>query len=48
MLLQELQGYDEPSIILHAEKTLPIEEAVKVMDIANRNKLKLVLATQKN
>ena len=46
LLLEELQGYDESSIILHAEKSLPLEEVVKVMDIANRNKLKLVLATQ--
>jgi len=30
---------------LHVEKSVPIEEAVKVMDIANRNKYKLVLAT---
>jgi biopolymer transport protein ExbD len=46
LLLQEIVGKDDPSVILHVEKTLPIEEAVKVMDIASRNKLKMVLATQ--
>jgi len=44
-LLQTIEGKEDPSIILHVEKTLPIEEAVKVMDIASRNKLKMVLAT---
>lgn len=45
MLKQELQNEEEPGIILHVEKSVPIEEAVKVMDIANRNQYKLVLAT---
>jgi len=47
-LLQAIAGKDDPSIILHVEKSLPIEEAVKVMDIASRNRLKMVLATQPN
>ena len=45
VLLQTIEGKEDPSIILHVEKTLPIEEAVKVMDIASRNRLKMVLAT---
>ncbi len=45
-ILQAISGSDDPSIILHVEKTLAIEEAVKVMDIASRNHLKMVLATQ--
>lgn len=45
LLKQQLAGETDPGIILHAEKSVPIEEAVKVMDIANRNKYKLVLAT---
>jgi biopolymer transport protein ExbD len=45
-LLQMIAGKEDPSIILHVEKSLPIEEAVKVMDIAARNRLKMVLATQ--
>lgn len=45
ILKQQLANELEPGIILHAEKSVPIEEAVKIMDIANRNKYKLVLAT---
>ena len=41
----ELAGQEEPAIVLHAEKTVDIEYAVKVMDIAYRNKYKVVLAT---
>jgi biopolymer transport protein ExbD len=35
----------EPAIILHTDKTVAIEHVVKVMDIAYRNKYKIVLAT---
>lgn len=45
-LLATVAGKEDASIILHVEKTLPIEEAVKVMDIASRNRLKMVLATK--
>jgi len=38
----------EPAIILHADKTVDIEYVVKVMDIAYRNKYKIVLATTPN
>ena len=33
------------AIILHTDKTVDIEHVVKVMDIAYRNKYKIVLAT---
>mgnify|MGYP001459276527 CR=1 FL=1 len=36
----------EPGIILHTDKSVPIEHIVKVMDIAYRNKYKIVLATK--
>jgi biopolymer transport protein ExbD len=44
--LQETLG-DNPDIFisLHAEKSVPIEEVVKVMNIAKRNKYKMILAT---
>ena len=35
----------EPAIILHADKQVDIEHVVKIMDIAYRNKYKIVLAT---
>ena len=40
-----LKNEQEPAIILHADKTVAIEHVVKVMDIAYRNKYKIVLAT---
>lgn len=45
-LSELLTGQDKPGIILHADKSVPLEYAVKVMDIANRNKYELVLATK--
>ena len=36
---------DEIYISLHADKTVPIEEVVKIMNIARRNKYKMILAT---
>lgn len=44
-LKQRLANQQEPAIVLHADKTVDIEFAVKVMDIAYRNKYKVVLAT---
>jgi len=47
-LLAFVEGKEDPGIILRAEKSVPIENVVVIMDIANRNKLKLVLATKPN
>ena len=47
-LLDFVKGKEDPGIILRAEKSVPIENVVVIMDIANRNKLKLVLATKPN
>ncbi len=47
-LLSRLQGQNEPTIILRAEEGVPIEKAVSVMDIANRNKFKVILAVRPN
>ena len=41
----ELAGQQEPAIVLHTDKTVAIEHAVQIMDIAYRNKYKIVLAT---
>ena len=43
-----LENDKEPGIILHTDKTVAIEHVVKVMDIAYRNKYKIVLATKSN
>lgn len=37
---------NERTISLHAEKSVPIDEVVKVMKIAMDNRFKLILATQ--
>ena len=47
-LKQVLSQQQEPAIILHADKTVDIEHVVRVMDIAYRNKYKIVLATKPN
>jgi len=44
-LRQTLGNQPEIYISLHAEKSVPIEEVVKVMNIAKRNKYKMILAT---
>ena len=41
----KLMDATDPTISLHVEKSVPIEEAVKVMNIAARNKWRLILAT---
>ncbi len=45
-LKSKLAGVENPTIILRAEEGVPIEKAVHVMDIANRNKYKIVLAVK--
>ncbi len=45
-LQQALGGVEDPTIILRAEEGVPIEKAVNVMDIANRNRYKIVLAVK--
>jgi biopolymer transport protein ExbD len=39
-----LANQADPTILLHVEEGVPIERAVSVMDIAYRNKFKIVLA----
>ncbi|HIB49243.1 MAG TPA: biopolymer transporter ExbD [Flavobacteriaceae bacterium] len=43
-----LAGQEEPTIILRAEEGVPIEDAVFVMDVANKNNFKVVLAVRPN
>ncbi|RUA11307.1 MAG: biopolymer transporter ExbD [Flavobacteriia bacterium] len=45
-LLEKVSGMDNPSVVLRAEEGVPIEKAVKVLDIANRNKIKVILAVR--
>ncbi|WP_027127030.1 ExbD/TolR family protein [Gelidibacter mesophilus] len=43
-----LANQEEPTIVLRAEKSVAVENVVKVMDIANRNKFKVILAVKPN
>lgn len=43
-----LLGQEKPTIILRAEEGVPIEDAVFVMDVANKNSYKVVLAVRPN
>ena len=47
-LQKALDGQDKPTIILRAEESVAIKEAVNVMDIANRNSYKVILAVRPN
>ncbi|MDA7706061.1 biopolymer transporter ExbD [Flavobacteriaceae bacterium] len=47
-LLQLLQKEATPTLVLRAEKSVPVDYVVKVMDIANRNKFKIILAVNPN
>ena len=41
-----LSTMENPTIVLRAEEGVPIEKAVAIMDIANRNKYKVILAVR--
>jgi len=49
-LMPTLQGYvqggQELTVLLYVDRTVAIEDVISVMDIANKLKLKLVLATE--
>jgi biopolymer transport protein ExbD len=45
LLQKELKFRVEPTVSVHADKTVDIEYVVNVMNIAKRNKYKVILAT---
>jgi len=49
-LLNALQAYVQPgedlTIMLYADSTVPIQNVISVMDVANKLKIRLVLATE--
>lgn len=47
-LVQLLSSQNQPTIVLRAERSVPVQNVVKVMDIANRNKFKVILAVKPN
>ena len=44
-LKERLDGQQEPTVSLHCDKTVAVDEVVKVMNIAKDNNYKLILAT---
>ncbi len=44
-VLKEAGGKEDAVVILRADKQVPYEQVVKVMDIAYRNRLKMIAAT---
>lgn len=44
-LKERLDGQQDPTVSLHCDKSVPIDEVVKVMNIATDNRYKLILAT---
>ena len=46
LLKKELIGQEDPYVSLHVDKSVPMEQVVKVMNIAKNNNWKLILATQ--
>jgi biopolymer transport protein ExbD len=44
LLVKELGAVTNPTIVLRAEKSVPVDNVVKVMDISNRNQFKVILA----
>ena len=45
VLQQRLAGEAEPTISLHVDRTVPMEQVVRVMNIAKDNRYRLILAT---
>ena len=43
-LIAKLKGSSAPAIVLRAEEKVPIDQVVYVMNIANQNSIKIVLA----
>lgn len=47
-LLSRLGTMEEPTVILKVDKTVQIQSLIDLLDIGNRNKIKMVLATEAN
>jgi biopolymer transport protein ExbD len=47
-LIKNVVNSDNATIVLRAEEGVPIEKAVHILDIANRNKIKVILAVRPN
>ena len=46
LIQSQIVNGEELTIMLYADSSVPIQNVISVMDIANKNKVKLVLATE--
>lgn len=45
LVQKELMNEEDPTISLHVDKTVPMEQVVNMMNIAKRNQYRIILAT---
>ena len=45
VLASQTNGLDDPTVVLRADNTLPVQVVVDLISIGNRLKIKMVLAT---
>lgn len=45
LIQKTLEGSDDPTVSLHVDRTVPMEQVVNVMNIAKRNNYRIILAT---
>ncbi len=46
ILASKTANQDDPTVVLYADKQVPIDEVIQVMNIANDQRIKLILATE--
>jgi len=47
-LQQSLNGLDKPTVVLRVDATLNVQKLVDILEIGNRLKVRMVMATQKD
>ncbi len=47
-IVASIANKEEPTVILKVDKSVQIQNLVDLLDIGNRNKIKMVLATEAN
>lgn len=45
LIQNELKDEEDPTISLHVDKSVPMEQVVNIMNIAKRNQYRIILAT---
>ena len=47
-LVSEMQTVPEPTVVLRTDRNIKVQNLVDVLEIANRNQIKMVIATLRN